>query len=227
MEGYGIGPGLQFGPDPDMDRQSHHLLFGMVGVEGDETAGGLALGGLADHLQLVLVGSVLAVQLVIDGGSQIALNFGDLQGLVINGANADHTSNVFANRATEQNLGSGFNDDVRADVHGKVDFTVSLLGVIAGHLGTFRDLAMQTSGMYLQSDLSHATWRDGPVVADHRAASAGFDAEDSEFFTTRVFYFERVGYDLPLPVGAGIMAGRQDLQGWLDRGGICLGDDWI
>jgi hypothetical protein len=131
--------------------------------------------------------------------------------LVISGANADYTSNVFANSATEQNLGSGFDDDVGADVNDEVDFAFSLLGIIGGQLRTFRDLALITSGIHLQSDLSHATWRDGPVVADHRAASAGFDAEDSEFFTARIFYLERVGYDLSFPVGARIMAGRRDL----------------
>ena len=136
-----------------------------------------------------------------------------------------HPPNVFANSATEQNLGSGFNDDVSANVNDEVDFTFSLPGIISGHLGTFRDLAMQTSGIYLQSDLSHATWRDGPVVADHRAASAGFDVEDSEFFTTRVFYLVRVGYDLPFPVGASIMAGRLNNQGRLGCGGICLRDE--
>ena len=44
-----------------MNRQFHHLLFGMVGVQGDEAAGGLAVSGFADHLQLVLVGVVFAV----------------------------------------------------------------------------------------------------------------------------------------------------------------------
>ena len=138
-----------------------------------------------------------------------------------------HPPNVFANSATKQNLGSGFDDDVSADVNGKVDFTFSFSRIIAGHLRTFRDLASITSGIHLQSDLSHATWRDGPVVADHGAASAGFDAEDSEFFTARGFYLERVGYDLSFPVGAGIMAGGRDLQDWLGCGGICLRDDWI
>ncbi|MBW2580322.1 MAG: hypothetical protein JRD00_05120 [Deltaproteobacteria bacterium] len=138
-----------------------------------------------------------------------------------------HPPNVFPDSATEQNLGSGFDDDVSADVNDEVDFAFSLLGIISGHLRTFRDLALQTSGIYLQSDLSHATWRDGPVVADHRAASAGFDAEDSEFLTTTVFYFERVGYDLPLPVGAGIMAGRLNHQGRLGCGRISLGNGRI
>jgi hypothetical protein len=42
-----------------------------------------------------------------------------------------------------------------------------LRGIVAGNLRTFGDLASITSGIDLQSDLSHATWRDGPVIADH------------------------------------------------------------
>jgi hypothetical protein len=135
--------------------------------------------------------------------------------------------NVVSNKAPEQYFGPRFNDNMRPDVNGKVDFGFALFGVISGHLRTFRDRALIISGIHLQSDLSHATWRDGPVVADHRTASPGFDAEDSEYFTTTVFYLECVGYDLSFPVGASIMAGRLNNQGRLGCGRISLGNGRI
>jgi hypothetical protein len=55
LEGYGIGPGLQLGPDPDINRQLHHLFLWMIGVKGDEASVVLPVSGFADHLQLVLV----------------------------------------------------------------------------------------------------------------------------------------------------------------------------
>ena len=79
----------------------------------------------------------------------------------------DHPLKVVADNALEQYPGPGLHNYICPDIHGKVDPAVLLPGGIGGHLGALGDLALKTTCIDLQSDVSHTTWWDGPIVADH------------------------------------------------------------